>query len=173
MKYHSTGIENNQDSEEKVLIMQICSTSGLHVYSTWQGLRITPRVQVLEYMRGKLPSWTWTLLFGVCSDSFFNLQNCSCFQLELKSRDTSLCPSRFRNSIPVANDLVNSVLYRPPVFDSISYWRARRNTNWLLPIFCGWGVNAWHFSLSLYDVLSEGVRLWIQIIFLDSCCLDL
>lgn len=62
MKYHSTGIENKQDSEEKVLIMQICSTSGLHVHSTWQGLRITPRVQVLEYMRGKFPSWTWTLL---------------------------------------------------------------------------------------------------------------
>lgn len=78
-------IENNQDSE--VLIMQICSTSGLHVDSTWQGLWITPRVQVLKYMRGKFPSWTWTRLFGL---GFVKFAKCSCFELGLKSRCSAL-----------------------------------------------------------------------------------
>ena len=117
MKYHSTYRKQARlwrKSPDYANLLYFRSTGKFYLARTSNHSKsASARVYARQVSQLNLNSFE----FGVCSDSFFNLQNCSCFQLELKSRDTSLCPSRFRNSIPVANDLVNSV--RRP---AASFW---------------------------------------------------
>lgn len=160
MNVNGPNVENNQGSKEIVLTMQIWSTSGLHLYSTGQRFPWSHQESESAGISVRLVSCSCVSVV-ICLFQHWVYFTCSCFQFELKSRDSALswlCRCRFCDFITKAND--DKVMFfwrRPPVCDSVSYWGTKRTSKSVFKYFV---VQVWiHDVLALPDVLSERVRL--------------